>query len=131
MSQVPTTGEGPAAVLRPHAEVTFAAELAALEASDAVSGRPRPPRWHLSPQAVVTYLVGGTHKITAVFTSTNGNFSNSSSPALTQVVQSTLKTTTILTSQPDPSLAGAPVTLTAKVFGTPPVPPGSSPLRAH
>ncbi len=44
-------------VLRPHAEVEFAAELARLVALD---DRPRPPRWRMSPWAVVTYLVGGT-----------------------------------------------------------------------
>ncbi|MDP9417258.1 MAG: AAA family ATPase [Actinomycetota bacterium] len=45
-----------AALLRPHAEQAFADELAALEAVD---DRPRPPRWRLSPWAVVTYLLGG------------------------------------------------------------------------
>ncbi|WP_102509813.1 ATP-binding protein [Sanguibacter massiliensis] len=44
-------------LLRPHAEQQFASELAALAAQD---DRPRPPAWHLSPQAVVTYLMGGT-----------------------------------------------------------------------
>lgn len=44
-------------VLRPHAEDAFAAELAALAATD---DRPRPAHWRLSPQAVVTYLLGGT-----------------------------------------------------------------------
>ena len=48
------------AVLRPHAEVAFASELRALEVHDADEGRPRPPRWRLSPWSVVTYLVGGT-----------------------------------------------------------------------
>ncbi len=43
--------------LRPHAEEAYAAELTALEAVDV---RPRPPRWRLSPWAVVTYLMGGT-----------------------------------------------------------------------
>jgi MoxR-like ATPase len=47
----------PADVLRPHAENEFALELAALAAHDQ---RPRPPRWNLSPWAVVTYLMGGT-----------------------------------------------------------------------
>ncbi|HEX6499748.1 MAG TPA: AAA family ATPase [Micromonosporaceae bacterium] len=42
-------------VLRPHAEQQYAAELAALAAAD---DRPRPPGWRLSPQAVVTYLMG-------------------------------------------------------------------------
>ncbi len=46
----------PAAVLRPHAEQAFAAELAALGALD---DRPRPPSWRLSPWAVVTYVMGG------------------------------------------------------------------------
>jgi MoxR-like ATPase len=45
------------AVLRPHAEEAFAAELAALAAQD---DRPRPPSWRLSPWAVTTYLLGGT-----------------------------------------------------------------------
>ncbi len=44
-------------ILRPHAEVQYAHELAALAASD---DRQRPPSWKLSPWAVVTYLLGGT-----------------------------------------------------------------------
>ncbi len=44
-------------VLRPAAEQQYAAELAALAASD---DRPRPPRWRMSPQAVVRYVLGGT-----------------------------------------------------------------------
>ncbi len=44
------------AVLRPHAEQQYAAELAALADVD---DRLRPPRWRLSPWAVVTYLMGG------------------------------------------------------------------------
>ncbi len=47
---------GLAAVLRPHAEQEYAAELAALTAGD---DRPRPPGWRLSPWAVITYLLGG------------------------------------------------------------------------
>ncbi|MFG3083057.1 ATP-binding protein [Streptomyces parvulus] len=43
--------------LRPHAEQSFAGELAALAAQD---DRPRPARWKLSPWAVATYLLGGT-----------------------------------------------------------------------
>jgi MoxR-like ATPase len=42
--------------LRPHAEQLFAHELAALASAD---DRARPPGWRLSPQAVVTYLLGG------------------------------------------------------------------------
>jgi MoxR-like ATPase len=42
--------------LRPHAEQAYQAELAALRAVD---DRPRPPRWRLSPWAVMTYLMGG------------------------------------------------------------------------
>ena len=49
----PTDG----ALLRPHAEQQYAAELAALAAAD---DRPRPANWRLSPWAVVTYLLGGT-----------------------------------------------------------------------
>jgi len=44
-------------VLRPHAEQQYAAELAALAVGD---DRPRPPRWRMSPQSVVTYVMGGT-----------------------------------------------------------------------
>ncbi|MBO4209649.1 ATP-binding protein [Micromonospora echinofusca] len=47
--------------LRPHAEQQYADELAALAAGD---DRPRPPGWRLSPQAVVTYLLGDGAKIT-------------------------------------------------------------------
>jgi MoxR-like ATPase len=43
-------------LLRQHAESEFASELSALAAADT---RPRPPSWRLSPQAVVTYLIGG------------------------------------------------------------------------
>ncbi|ABS03532.1 ATPase associated with various cellular activities AAA_5 [Kineococcus radiotolerans SRS30216 = ATCC BAA-149] len=50
------TGRPEEAVLRPHAEQAFAAELAALAAAD---DRPRPPAWRLSPWAVTTYLLGG------------------------------------------------------------------------
>ncbi|HEY5881178.1 MAG TPA: AAA family ATPase [Nakamurella sp.] len=46
-----------AAVLRPHAEQQYAAELTALASID---DRPRPANWRLSPWAVVTYLLGGT-----------------------------------------------------------------------
>jgi MoxR-like ATPase len=45
------------AILRPHAEQEYAAELAVLGDLD---DRPRPPHWRLSPWAVVTYLMGGT-----------------------------------------------------------------------
>lgn len=44
-------------VLRPHAEVEFAHELAALRAFDT---RPKPAQWQLSPHAVVIYLMGDT-----------------------------------------------------------------------
>ncbi len=43
--------------LRHHAEHQFAAELKALAQTDT---RPKPPNWNLSPQAVATYLLGGT-----------------------------------------------------------------------
>ncbi len=49
-----TTNAG--AVLRAHAEDAFAEELANLGKQDKY---PRPPNWKLSPQAVVTYLMGG------------------------------------------------------------------------
>lgn len=83
-----------------------------------------PPSVSCTPS---TYLVTGTHLITAVYTSSDAGFSNSTSSVLTQVVQSALRTTTVFASQPNPSVIGAPVTITAKVFGAPPVPSGSSP----
>ncbi|SDJ81771.1 AAA domain (dynein-related subfamily) [Catalinimonas alkaloidigena] len=46
-------------VLRAHAEQQFAEELEALKKVD---DRHRPPNWHLSPWAVVTYLIGGKLK---------------------------------------------------------------------
>jgi MoxR-like ATPase len=45
--------------LRQSAETTHAEELAALAKED---DRPRPAQWRLSPQAVVTYLMGGQTK---------------------------------------------------------------------
>ena len=45
--------------LRLPAEETYAAELAALKAGDTA---PKPEGWALSPQAVVTYLMGGKAK---------------------------------------------------------------------
>jgi MoxR-like ATPase len=44
-------------VQRQHAELQFADELAALIKEDKL---PKPPQWKMSPQAVVTYLMGGT-----------------------------------------------------------------------
>ena len=52
MSVVPSAPD----ILRPHAEVQYAHELAALAEID---DRERPPSWRLSPWAVVTYLLGG------------------------------------------------------------------------
>lgn len=46
----------PNEVARPSAEQAFAEELEALAAADRA---PRPPGWHLSPQAVATYVLGG------------------------------------------------------------------------
>lgn len=43
-------------LLRPHAEDTFAKELAALRKID---DKPRPENWEISPWAVVQYLLGG------------------------------------------------------------------------
>ncbi len=52
LAAVPAESE----LLRPHAEQLFADELTALAAAD---DRPRPPSWLLSPNAVVTYVLGG------------------------------------------------------------------------
>src|SRR5690242_8829107 len=56
MTITPSTDAMSGVVQRRHAEDEFAAELAALTAGD---DRPRPPGWGLSPNAVVTYLLGG------------------------------------------------------------------------
>ncbi len=48
-----------AELLRQHAEQLFAEELEALKKADS---HPAPPRWNMSPWAVVTYLVGGKLK---------------------------------------------------------------------
>ncbi|MBL0886223.1 AAA family ATPase [Myceligenerans sp. I2] len=47
--------------MRPHAEDVYAEELALLAEQD---DRQRPPGWRLSPQAVVTYLLGDGDRIT-------------------------------------------------------------------
>lgn len=44
------------ALLRPHAEQLFAAELTALRAAD---DKAVPPNWSMSPHAVVHYLLVG------------------------------------------------------------------------
>lgn len=56
MSQSPSL-DAASAVLRRHAEQQFAAELDALARHDSL---PRPAQWRMSPQAVVSYLLGGT-----------------------------------------------------------------------
>ncbi|MDA8370311.1 MAG: AAA family ATPase [Nocardiopsaceae bacterium] len=47
----------PVSALRPHAEQSYADELAALAKAD---DRPRPPGWKLSPWAVTRYILGTT-----------------------------------------------------------------------
>src|SRR4051812_19421023 len=56
VSVMPAPSSTDEALLRPHAEQVYADELAALARAD---DRPRPPSWRMSPQAVVTYLLGG------------------------------------------------------------------------
>ena len=63
-----------------------------------------------------TYLVAGNHPITAAYTNIDLNFTSSTSPVLIQVVRAPRPTSTILTSSPNPSVAGAPVTLVAHVL---------------
>ncbi len=60
-----TAAAAPTSSLREPAEKQFAAELAALAKVD---DRQRPPRWKLSPWAVVTYLMGGKLKNGTVIT---------------------------------------------------------------
>jgi MoxR-like ATPase len=55
----PTPPAAATGAMRETAESQYAAELAALAKAD---DRARPPKWRLSPWAVVTYLLGGTLK---------------------------------------------------------------------
>lgn len=59
MSKPSQEASGVVSVLRQTAETQYSAELAALAEVD---DRARPPRWNLSPWAVVTYLMGGKLK---------------------------------------------------------------------
>jgi len=61
----PGTAAPDASLLRPHAEQVYSDELKALAQAD---DRARPPSWRLSPQAVVTYLLGGVTSDGAVIT---------------------------------------------------------------
>jgi MoxR-like ATPase len=63
--KTPAPSPAPAQTLRQTAESEYAAELLALEKVD---DRERPPRWRLSPWAVVTYLMGGKLKDGTVIT---------------------------------------------------------------
>ncbi len=57
-------------MLRQPAEITFAEELAALKAVD---DKPKPAGWVLSPQAVITYLMGGKAGSTEISAKYVGN----------------------------------------------------------
>ena len=62
------------------------------------------------------YGTPGNHSITAVYANTDGNFTGSTSPVFTQMVNASLAgTTTALTSTPNPSLLGQSVTMSATV----------------
>lgn len=71
------------------------------------------------------YLAAGSHYITASYSNFDGDFSDSTSPELDQVVLAPhVTTTTVLTSSPNPLAVGGPVTLIATVakssgLGTP------------
>ena len=73
------------------------------------------------------YAAAGAHPITADFTNSDGNFADSNSSILEQIVASGRKSSTALTSWPNPSVVGFPVALTASVSPSPPVPPGPTP----
>jgi MoxR-like ATPase len=67
----PSVPDGPAsAILRQPAEVEYAAELAALAASDRDE---RPEGWKLSPRAVRTYILGGKAGATDILPKYLGN----------------------------------------------------------
>ncbi len=79
----------------------------------------------VSPSATCTLSIwelNGTHAIIAVFTGTEANFSNSTSPVVNRVVPSTTSTLVFLTSTSNPTNLGARSTLTAGIFAAPPVP---------
>ena len=92
----------------PTGTVTFKDGATALATVTLVNG---------SASTSISTLAVGSHSITAVY---NGspNFQTSTSPAVTQVVNS--PTTTSLTSTPNPSVKGQTVTLTATVSPVPP-----------
>ena len=50
----------PPAILRAHVEQARADELEAIERAD---DRQRPPGWHLSPWAVVSFVIGGRQRV--------------------------------------------------------------------
>ena len=66
------------------------------------------------PACAVPLSSAGNHSITAVFTSSNSNFSNATSNALSQVVSQTATTTTVV-STPNPSNVNQSVAFTATV----------------
>ena len=66
------------------------------------------------PRIAVNFLSAGAHSITAVY-SGDIDFAASTSPALTQTVNK-VPTTTVLSSLPNPSVSGQPVTFTAIVM---------------
>ena len=75
-------------------------------------------------QCTVTYATtaGSPHPITASYANTDGNFTNSSA-SLSQVVTSgSIPTTSVLTSSPNPSTYGSPVTFTDTVSPSSPAP---------
>ena len=66
------------------------------------------------PACAVPFSSQGTHSITAVFTSSNSNFSNTTSNTLSQAVSQTA-TTTSVASTPNPSNVNQSVAFTATV----------------
>ena len=71
------------------------------------------------------YLAAATHPITAVYSNSDGNYTGSTSPVLSQVVNAS-GTKTVLRSSPNPSTFGQSVTLSATVTATTgPTPTGS------
>ena len=87
-------------------------------------------QWDISTATCTppTYLVTGIHLITADFANTDANFSEFDlAQCSIRVVQSTHKSAAILTSWPNPSVVGFPVSAHSELFsGTP-----AGPIRSN
>jgi len=83
-----------------------------------------------SASLTISTLTAGSHSLTAVYGG-SATFATSTSPVVTQIVNAPVAaaTSTSLTSTPNPSTAGQPVTLSSTVTSTAGVPTGTVTFR--